>query len=87
MSRDCPQRGGGGGGGRGGGGGGGDCYNCGKPGHISRDCTEPRQGGGGGGGGRAGMQCYKCQGKTTAQVGNCLIIMIVYDNKIHQNYK
>ena len=33
-------------------------------GHLSRDCTEPRQGGGGGGrlGGRDNIQCYRCQG-------------------------
>eukprot|EP00956_Cyclotella_meneghiniana_P006753 scaffold9008_cov56-Cyclotella_meneghiniana.AAC.6 len=57
---------GGGGGGRGGGGGDRACYNCGKSGHMSRDCGEARKeygggnrGGGGGGGDRA---CYNCGG-------------------------
>jgi len=45
------------------------CYNCNKPGHVSRDCTEPRannfggggfRGGRGGGGGGGGGNCYRC---------------------------
>jgi len=56
--------GGGYGGGRGGGGGGGgNCYQCGKPGHLARDCRDSQGGGGGGGGGRRpdDRTCYKCQ--------------------------
>jgi len=40
------------GGGRGGGGGG-KCFNCGKPGHISRDCPD-------GGGGKGRGNCFNC---------------------------
>merc|ERR1712126_535422 len=31
------------------------CYNCGESGHLSRDCSKPRQGGGG-----RSMTCYNC---------------------------
>ena len=44
-------------GGAGGGGGGGGCFNCGKDGHKSFECPEPKKAGGGGrsfGGGAGG---------------------------------
>ncbi|XP_061973124.1 glycine-rich protein 2-like [Populus nigra] len=64
---------GGGGYGAGGGGGGGACFNCGRSGHLARDCYQGSGGGGiyvggggrgysagGGGGGGRGGGCYNC---------------------------
>ncbi|CAG2117381.1 unnamed protein product, partial [Medioppia subpectinata] len=58
-----------GGGGRSGGSGGNMCFNCGKSGHMSRECPEPdkrrtgsggRSGGDGSGGNRRQVTCHKC---------------------------
>ena len=51
-------------GGGGGATGGKDCFNCGKPGHMSRECEEPKKSGGGGGGGR---NCFNCDRPESAK--------------------
>ena len=49
-----------GGGGGGASGGGRDCFNCGKPGHMSRECEEPKKPRDSGNGGGGGRDCFNC---------------------------
>ena len=55
-----------------------NCFNCGQPGHLSKDCTQPRQnngggrgGGGGGRGGGGGDRPERAEGGAPRPSGNC----------------